>query len=198
MQENVSYHLELVALAESLHLSHATAKNIITALSIPTTTSVVFLLSVPATLKTMLLRAACLLVYTPTNEHFGIVPLEAMLAGVPVLATSSGGPLETVVEGQTGWLRDAGRVEEWIEVMRDVVGRMGDGEREEMGRKGQKRVREEFSRGKMGVRLREEIDGMVEAPRAETVELQDLLLLLGMAAIVPVALGFALYLRFRD
>ena len=28
-----------------------------------------------------LLAAACAVVYTPTNEHFGIVPLEAMAAG---------------------------------------------------------------------------------------------------------------------
>ncbi len=29
-----------------------------------------------------LLAAACAVVYTPMNEHFGIVPLEAMAAGI--------------------------------------------------------------------------------------------------------------------
>ena len=43
------------------------------------------------------------MVYTPQNEHFGIVPLEAMARGCPVIACNSGGPLETVVHTQTGF-----------------------------------------------------------------------------------------------
>ena len=42
--------------------------------------------------------------YTPANEHFGIVPLEAMAAGRPVIAVNSGGPLETVRHQSTGLL----------------------------------------------------------------------------------------------
>jgi alpha-1,3/alpha-1,6-mannosyltransferase len=44
------------------------------------------------------------LIYTPTNEHFGIVPVEAMYCYKPVIAVSSGGPLETVIDGKTGFL----------------------------------------------------------------------------------------------
>ena len=33
------------------------------------------------------------------NEHFGIVPLESMYVGTPVIAVASGGPLETIVPG---------------------------------------------------------------------------------------------------
>jgi hypothetical protein len=43
-------------------------------------------------------------VYTPENEHFGLVPIEAMYSRRPVIAVSSGGPLETVVDGSTGFL----------------------------------------------------------------------------------------------
>lgn len=65
---------------------------------------VTFLKSPSDNLKAdLLLRCNCLL-YTPINEHFGIVPLEAMTAGKPVIACNSGGPCETVQDGVTGYL----------------------------------------------------------------------------------------------
>ncbi|XP_059473281.1 alpha-1,3/1,6-mannosyltransferase ALG2 [Neocloeon triangulifer] len=54
--------------------------------------------------KLVLLRSCKALIYTPENEHFGIVPLEAMYLGRPVVAVNSGGPTETVLDGQTGFL----------------------------------------------------------------------------------------------
>jgi len=53
-----------------------------------------------------LFQTALCVVYTPDKEHFGIVPLEAMYAGTPVLAVNSGGPVETVRDGETGFLRE--------------------------------------------------------------------------------------------
>jgi glycosyltransferase involved in cell wall biosynthesis len=44
------------------------------------------------------------LLYPPLNEDWGIVPIEAMAFGKPVLAVNSGGPKETVLDGETGFL----------------------------------------------------------------------------------------------
>jgi glycosyltransferase involved in cell wall biosynthesis len=43
----------------------------------------------------------------PAHEDFGIIPVEAMACGAPVLGMRRGGLLETVVEGQTGFLIDS-------------------------------------------------------------------------------------------
>jgi alpha-1,3/alpha-1,6-mannosyltransferase len=160
--ENVTTYTELCQLADLLELKHATAKTVITAQSIPDDIAILFLQSVPNAFKATLLSTSRLLVYTPRNEHFGIVPLEAMLVGTPVLAANEGGPTETVVSGQTGWLRDVSKVQDWTEVMRIAL-EDGDGEQrlKEMGKWGKERVIAEFSKEKLAERLESEIGGMM-------------------------------------
>jgi glycosyltransferase involved in cell wall biosynthesis len=46
--------------------------------------------------------AACKALIFPGEEDFGIVPVEAMACGKPVIAFGKGGVLETVIEGATG------------------------------------------------------------------------------------------------
>ncbi|KAI8683514.1 Alpha-1,3/1,6-mannosyltransferase ALG2 [Fusarium keratoplasticum] len=187
VSENVQYHAELEALASSLSLQHLTAKTLITALSAPADIPVLFLLSIPSSLKNALLRSARVLLYTPANEHFGIVPLEAMLSKTPVLAANSGGPVETVVDGETGWLRSPEDVDAWAEVVREVL-RMGDGEVEAMGDKGAARVKELFGREQMSQRLDEIVDDIVSkkqpAPPTGAVNIAGACLVCSLAFVV--------------
>ncbi|XP_067941099.1 alpha-1,3/1,6-mannosyltransferase ALG2-like [Watersipora subatra] len=86
--ENKEYYLELRALASRRNLQEY----------------VTFVRSFNASEKISLLNAATCLLYTPDREHFGIVPVEAMYMKCPVIAVSSGGPLETVLHEHTGYL----------------------------------------------------------------------------------------------
>lgn len=49
-----------------------------------------------------LYQGAEALLYPVEDEDFGIVPVEAMGYGLPIIAHRSGGPKETIVEGKTG------------------------------------------------------------------------------------------------
>lgn len=165
VQENVQYHKELDDLATSLGLETATSKTVISALSIPDSIDVLFLLSVPTAFRDTLLSQAKLLLYTPVNEHFGIVPVEAMHAGIPVLASNTGGPLETIVEDETGWLRDANSVPEWTAVMDKVLYELDQDTLDRMAAAGKSRVEREFSLAAMGTRVEEEVSDMLASER---------------------------------
>ncbi|KAJ5342494.1 hypothetical protein N7541_011618 [Penicillium brevicompactum] len=163
--ENVQYHQELDKLATGLGLETATSKTVVSALSIPDSIDVLFLLSVPTAFKDTLLAQSKLLLYTPINEHFGIVPVEAMRVGLPVLASNTGGPLETIVEGETGWLRDAHADEKWTAVMDKALYGLSPKDAERMAAAGKARAEKEFSLTAMGDRLEEEISIMLKAQR---------------------------------
>lgn len=49
-----------------------------------------------------LYEGATALLFPAEDEDFGIVPIEAMAHGVPVVAHRSGGPMETIIANQTG------------------------------------------------------------------------------------------------
>jgi glycosyltransferase involved in cell wall biosynthesis len=49
------------------------------------------------------LTSRCMVSYNP-EEHFGIVPVEAMAAGCPPIVADGGGQRETVKDGETGFL----------------------------------------------------------------------------------------------
>ncbi len=60
--------------------------------------------------------------FTAKNEDWGIVPVEAMASGKPVVAVDEGGPTESVVEGETGFLvpdNSDGIAEKMVELISD-------------------------------------------------------------------------------
>lgn len=87
--ENIKHFDELVALTMELNLQN----------------SVKFIKSPSDLAKIWLFDIARLILYTPDREHFGIVPVEAMWLSKPVLAVNSGGPTESIVNEETGFLR---------------------------------------------------------------------------------------------
>lgn len=154
--ENVEHLAELQKRASTYRLPHKTIfPN--EPFRLEKNTKVVFLPSVSNDVRNYLLEKARLTVYTPTNEHFGIVPLESMKARTPVLATNTGGPLETIVDGETGFLREP-EVEEWYKVMGWAILEATPEKLKEMGDAGYKRVASKFSLGN----LEEDLDGLIK------------------------------------
>jgi glycosyltransferase involved in cell wall biosynthesis len=64
------------------------------------------------------LYGSCRALLFPGVEDFGIVPLEAMACGKPVIAFARGGALETVVDGETGVLFAEQTVDSLVEAIR--------------------------------------------------------------------------------
>lgn len=59
-------------------------------------------------------------VFPAPNEDWGLVVLEAMACGKPVIAANRGGPRESIIDGQTGFLRMDTR-SEFAGAMRELV-----------------------------------------------------------------------------
>jgi N-acetyl-alpha-D-glucosaminyl L-malate synthase BshA len=77
------------------------------------------------------------------HESFGLVALEAMAVGVPVVATNVGGPNEVVVDGECGFLRGPRDVPGMVEAVLRIL--TDPGLASAMGEAGVRRVRESFT-----------------------------------------------------
>jgi glycosyltransferase involved in cell wall biosynthesis len=70
-----------------------------------------------------IMACADLLILPSQNESFGLVALEAMASGCPVIASNAGGLPEVVDDGETGFLAPVGDVEAMadgaIHILRD-------------------------------------------------------------------------------
>ncbi|UJR35125.1 hypothetical protein I4U23_027896 [Adineta vaga] len=147
LSENVEYYNELQELAKDLNLSSS---------------SITFVRSFSDKEKREYLSKAHCILYTPLNEHFGIVPLEAMQAGRPVIATATGGPLETVVDGQTGYLCREPFVETFAKRMKEFV--ENENLSKQMGKHGEERVKNNFSFTSFAKKLDEHVKNLLVTP----------------------------------
>ncbi|KAK8846831.1 hypothetical protein IAR55_005919 [Kwoniella newhampshirensis] len=144
---------ELQSLCEELSLSYHTFGE--STMPPSNLVQVLFILNFSNAQRTYLLTSPttrCLL-YTPANEHFGIVPIEAMSCGLPVLAADSGGPTETILDlstsdSGTGILRPP-QAEAWAPALASLIVMTGD-ERSKVKEAARARVKDEFSMEKLG------------------------------------------------
>uniref|UniRef100_A0A2S2P9P1 Alpha-1,3/1,6-mannosyltransferase ALG2 n=1 Tax=Schizaphis graminum TaxID=13262 RepID=A0A2S2P9P1_SCHGA len=137
--ENIEYFQELVNLVQDMKLDKR----------------VIFFKSPSDTIKISLLRYCLCLVYTPSFEHFGIVPLEAMYCGKPVVAVNNGGPKETIDNDHNGYLRNA-EPEDFADAIKQLV--EVEGKADLFGKHGKKRFNDIFSFGA----FKNQIDSILE------------------------------------
>jgi glycosyltransferase involved in cell wall biosynthesis len=64
--------------------------------------TIIFCGRVPDSVLRRLYQHASALLYAAVDEDFGLVPVEAMSMGVPIIAFKSGGVTETILSGKTG------------------------------------------------------------------------------------------------
>ncbi|KIK03979.1 glycosyltransferase family 4 protein [Laccaria amethystina LaAM-08-1] len=151
---------------QSITNTHALTWNVVSPSKLPFKTSrsnpnpdVLFLLNFTTAQRTALLRSpsTIALLYTPANEHFGIVPVEAMACGLPVLACDSGGPIETIVNSPedefTGWLKTP-EADVWADALTEILD-LSPEDREALGRRARKRAEDMFSMDAMARGLEE-------------------------------------------
>ncbi len=91
---------------------------------------------------------ADLVIYPTTGEEpFGLVPLEAMACGRPIVVSRSGGLVESVVDGETGYIVEK---EDADQLAERIIRLLGDAElRQRMGQAGRRHVEKNFSRKRM-------------------------------------------------
>ena len=106
-------------------------------------------------------KAHCIL-YTPRFEHFGIVPLEAMQAARPVIATATGGPLETIIDGQTGYLCQEPLIESFAQRMKEFVDNQSLSK--QLGEAGQRHVNDNFSFQPFARKLNAHVEDLLQKP----------------------------------
>eukprot|EP00916_Digyalum_oweni_P013478 GHVL01022138.1.p1 GENE.GHVL01022138.1~~GHVL01022138.1.p1 ORF type:complete len:408 (+),score=65.88 GHVL01022138.1:23-1246(+) len=82
--------------------------------------NVILLQTISSHTRLLLMKHATAVLYPPAEEHFGMIPCEAMALGTIVIASKCGGPLETIDNGKTGFLVECS-VEGFSEGMKELI-----------------------------------------------------------------------------
>jgi glycosyltransferase involved in cell wall biosynthesis len=90
-----------------------------------------------------LYREASIFVLSSDEEGLGVVILEAMASGLPVVATRCGGPETAVVDGLSGYLTPVGNAEMLAQKLAKLV--QDKAKRQAMGQVGRQMAEEQFS-----------------------------------------------------
>ena len=93
-------------------------------------------------------------------EAFGRVSIEAQAMQKPILASSIGGSIETIIEGETGWLFKASSVEDLADNIYKIS-KKEKSEIEKIGLKGRQNVCENFTKSKMCLKTLEIYESLV-------------------------------------
>lgn len=149
--ENTEHLQELIALAKTMNASSSslqTAEQVVF-------THVEFRTSISNEERKALLNTATALLYTPDREHFGIVPIESMYSRCPVIAVRSGGPVETIVHGETGFLCD-----QTSDAFASAMLQFYENKnlKHELGARGRKHVEDNFTTASSTPKLREYLE----------------------------------------
>jgi glycosyltransferase involved in cell wall biosynthesis len=97
-------------------------------------------------------------------EPFGLVSLEGMACGKPVIATAHGGAVEIVVDGATGYLVPPDEPQAMAVRLMELAG--DKALREQMGERGRRRLEELFTLEHFNRRIREAVLGVLYGERA--------------------------------
>lgn len=111
-----------------------------------------------------LMSRADIVVHVPRYEGFGLVLLEAMAAGRPVVTNDApGGMSEIVVNGETGIVVPAGSEEKLVDALSRLAG--DPKERARLGKNGRDHCVAEFSAALMARRTAELYEGVISRRR---------------------------------
>jgi glycosyltransferase involved in cell wall biosynthesis len=115
--------------------------------------------SVPLPVLVQLYQQASLFLLSSDEEGLGIVILEAMASGLPVVSTRCGGPETAVIEGETGYLTPVGDAT----AMADGVCRLLEDPalRQQMGQRGRQVAEDRFSLAVAGRAYLDQYDALL-------------------------------------
>ncbi|MDO4017064.1 glycosyltransferase [Clavibacter michiganensis] len=130
------------------------------------------------------MRTADVVVCAPWYEPFGIVPLEAMASGVPVVASAVGGLTDSVVDGVTGILvppRDPAAIADALE------GLLADpARRRRLGRAGRDRMEHGYAWSTVAARTAEAYRAAIQAAAPDDLPADPTVVDAHLDALAPV------------